>query len=138
MWTQLIEMEAHGLSDTAPDAVADDGFAEGPRSGKADVRPTGLRLADTEGRKQGACKTGALIIYSSEVFRSQQTDTFRKSRDGTLPFGADREFLAASRAAAGKNGAAVLGFHAAPEPVCLGAVAVIRLKSTFRHCGSSI
>jgi len=55
-----------------------------------------------------------------------------------LPFGADGELFAAPRTAAGKNGTPVLGFHSGQEPVRLGAVAVIRLKSTFRHCGSSI
>jgi len=138
MWAQLLEVETHGLADAAADAVTDHGFAQGPGGGEADVRSVGLWLADAERREKGARVTGTPIINSSEVFRSQQADTFRKSRDGALPFGADREFLAASRAAAGKNGPAILGFHAGPEPVRLGAVAVIRLKSTFRHFSSMI
>jgi hypothetical protein len=138
LWTQLIELQAHGLTDAAPDAVADHGFAEGPGSGEADMRPIRLRLTDAERSEQRARETGAPIVNSAEVFRSQQTDTFRKSRDGALPFGANREFLAAPRAAAGKNGPAVLGFHPGHEPVRLGAVAVVRLKSTFRHFSSSI
>jgi len=131
-------VETHGLADAAPDAVTDHGFAEGPGSGEADVRSVGLGLADAESREKGAREAGTLVINSAEVFRSQQTDTFRKSSDGALPFGADREFFAATRAATGQNGPAILGFHAGPEPVRLGAVSVIRLKSTFRHFGSMI
>ena len=138
LWTQLIEMETHGLADAAPDAVADHGFAEGPGSGETDVRTVSLRLTDAERGEERARETGTPIVNSAEVFRSQQTDTFRKSRDGALPFGADSEFFAAPRAAAGKNGPAVLGFHSGHEPVRLGAVAVVRLKSTFRHFSSSI
>jgi hypothetical protein len=50
-----------------------------------------------------------------------------------LPLGTDGEFLAAAGAAPGKNGPAVLGLHARAEPVRFGAMAVVRLKSTFRH-----
>jgi hypothetical protein len=138
LWAQLIEVETHGLADAAPNAVTDHGFAEGPRSGEADVRSVGLWLADAECREEGARETGTRVINSSEVFRSQQADTFRESRDGALPFGADREFFAAPRAAAGQDGPAVLGFHAGSEPVRLGAMAIIRLKSTFRHFSSTI
>jgi hypothetical protein len=138
LWTQLIEMQAHGLADAAPNAVADHGFAKGPGSSEANVRPISLRLMDAKRSEERTRETGAPIVNSAEVFRSQQTDTFRKSRDGALPFGADREFLAAPRAAAGKDGPAVLGFHSGHKPVRLGAVAVVRLKSTFRHFSSSI
>ena len=138
LWAQLVEVETHGLADAAPDAVADHGLAEGPGSGKADMRPLSLGLAETECRKKGTRETGTRIVNPSEVFRSQQADTFRKSRDGALPFGADREFLAPPRTATGKNGPAILGFHPGQKPVRLCAVAVIRLKSTFRHFRSSI
>jgi len=131
-------MKTHGLANAAPDAVADHGFAEGTGRGEANVGPVRFRLADAESREKGAREAGALIVNSSEIFRSQQTDTFRKSRDGALPFGADREFFAAARTPAGKNGPAVLGFHSGPEPVRFGAVTVVRLKSTFRHLSSSI
>ena len=79
-------METHGLADAAADAVTDHGFAKGPGSGEADVRSAGLRLVDAERREKGARETGTRIINPAEVFRSQQTDTFRKSRDGALPF----------------------------------------------------
>jgi hypothetical protein len=131
-------VETHGLADTPPDAVSDHGFAKGPGSGETDVRTVGLRLADAKRREEGTRETGTRVINSPEVFRSQQADTFRKSRDRALPFGADREFFAAPRAATGKNSPPVLGFHAGPEPMRLGAVAVIRLKSTFRHFSSTI
>ena len=79
-------MQAHGLADAAPDTVADHGFAEGPGRGEADVRPIRLRLADAERRKERAGKARAPIVNSSEVFRSQQTDTFRKTGDGKATF----------------------------------------------------
>jgi hypothetical protein len=135
---QLIEMQSDGLADAAPDAIADDGLPQGAGSGKADMRPVGLGFADTKGREKGPCKPGTLIVNSAEVFRSQQANTFRKSSDGWLPFGADGKLFASARATAGKNGTPVLGFHPGQEPVRLGAVAVVRLKSTFRHFSSSI
>ena len=137
LWAQLIEMQADGLADTPLDAVADHGFAEGAGCSEADMRPVGLRFADAERREERARDTGALIVNSSEVFRPQQTNTFRKSRDGALPFGADSEFLAAAGAAAREYSPAILGFHARPEPVRLGAVAIVRLKGTFRHLSST-
>jgi hypothetical protein len=130
-------MEADGLADTPLDSVADHGFAEGAGCSEADMRPISLRFADAERRKERAGETGALIVNSSEVFRPQQTNTFRKSRDGALPFGADSELLAATGATAREDGPAVLSFHARPEPVRLGAVAIVRLKGTCRHLSSN-
>jgi hypothetical protein len=49
------------------------------------------------------------------------------------PFVADSQLVAALRAPAGQNGAAVLGLHALAEAVSLGPLPVIRLKSTFWH-----
>ena len=135
---QSIEMQADGLADAPLDAVADHGFAEGAGCGEADMRPVVLRFADAERREERARETGTPIVNSSEVLRPQQTDTFRKSRDGALSFGADSEFLAATGTAAREDGSPVLGFHARPEPVRFGAVAIIRLKGTFRHLISSI
>ena len=54
------------------------------------------------------------------------------------PFVADREFMAAPCAAARQHGAAIFRFHARPEPMGLGALAIIRLKCTFRHWLSSL
>ena len=48
-------------------------------------------------------------------------------------FIADRQFVAATSPAAREHGAAILGFHARAESMCLGALAIIRLKCAFRH-----
>jgi hypothetical protein len=48
----------------------------------------------------------------------------------------DAEFLAANGAAARENGLAVRGLHASPKTVGFHATPVIRLKGSFRHCGS--
>jgi hypothetical protein len=131
-------VEAHGLADPPLDAVSHHGFAEGAGAGEANVRTFRLRFADAECRKQGPGKPGTLVINPAEIFGTQQTDTFRKTRDGTLPLGANGQFLAAASAAPGQNGASVLGLHTGAKPVRLGAVAVVRLKSTFRHVSSII
>jgi hypothetical protein len=102
------------------------------------MRPLRLRFADTKCRKQGPGEPGTLVIYPAEVFGTQQTDTFRKTRDGALPLGADGQFLAAACAAPGQNGASVLSFHTGAKPMRFGAVTIVRLKSTFRHVSSSI
>ena len=113
------------------------GIAERTGCREADSRPIGLRFMDAEGREQRAGVARSMVIDSSEIFRSQQTGTFRKTSDGALPFGADSEFLAAPRAAARKHRAAVLGLHAGAESVSLRTVTIIRLKGAFRHFSSS-
>jgi hypothetical protein len=52
-------------------------------------------------------------------------------------FVADRQLMAAPRAAARKHGAAIFGLHPGPESVSLRALAIIGLKCTFRHGLSS-
>lgn len=52
-------------------------------------------------------------------------------------FVADRQLVAALCAAARQHGAAILGFHPGPESMSLRALAIIRLKCTFRHWLSS-
>ena len=138
LWAQPIEVKADGLADAPLDTVAHDRFTDGARDSETDMRPIRLRLADTKSGEEGSGEPGTLVINSSEVFGSQQTDTFRKTRDGVLPLGADGQFLAATGAAAGENGAAVLGLHTGAKPVRFSAMAIIRLKSTFRHFSSSI
>ena len=138
LWAQLIQVEAHGLADAPLDAIAHHGFAERARAGEADTRPVGFEFANAESREEGARESGTLVVNSAEVFRTQQTDTFRKTRDGELPLGTDSQFLAAACAAAGENGASVLGLHTGAEPVRLGAVTIVRLKGTFRHFSSSL
>jgi hypothetical protein len=135
---QPVEVEADRLADTPFDTVPHDRFANGARDSKADMRSVRLRLSDTKSGEEGPGEAGTLVINSSKVFGSQQTDTFRKTRDGVLPLGANGQFLAATCATTGENGAAILGFHTSAKPVRFGAVAIIRLKGTFRHFSSSI
>ena len=131
-------MEADGLADPSFDSVSHHGLAEGARAGEANMRSFQLRFADTKCRKQGSGEAGTLVINPAEVFGTQQTDTFRKTRDGALPLGANGQFLAAASAAPGQNGASVLGLHTGAKPVRFSAMAVIRLKGTFRHFIPSI
>jgi hypothetical protein len=138
LWAQLTKLEADRLADASLDAVSHHGFAEGARAGEADMRPLQLRFANTKCRKEGPSELRAVVIYPAEVFGTQQTDTFRKTRDGALPLGANGQFLAAACAAPGQNRASVLGFHTGAKPMRFGAVAIVRLKSTFRHFSSSI
>jgi len=76
-------MGTHGLPDAAPDAVADHGFPESARHGKADMGTIGLLLADGKRREERARILRALIVYPAEILGTQQTDTFRKTRDGS-------------------------------------------------------
>ena len=131
-------MQSDGLADAAPNAIPHHGLTNGAGNGKTDAWTVQLRLADREGGKQRACEFGARVVNPSKVFGSQQTNTFRKTRDGGLPLVADRKLFPPCRPAAGENGPAVLGFHARAEAVRFRAVAVIRLKGAFRHDRSNI
>ena len=75
-------MEAYRLPDPSLDAVSHHGFAEGARAGEADMRPLWQSFLDTKCRKQGPGEPGTLVINPAEVFGTQQTDTFRETRDG--------------------------------------------------------
>jgi hypothetical protein len=138
LWVQPFQLKPHGFADTPLDPVARHGFAERPGGCKSNARSAGFGLAKTERGEKRTGKARSIVIDSSEILRSQQADTFRKAWDGRLPFVADRELLTATGAPAGQYGAAILGFHAAKESVGLSALAVIRLKSTFRHSRSII
>jgi hypothetical protein len=138
LWIQPIEVEAHGLPDAPLDAVPRHRLAQAAGRREPDVRTGRLRLAQAEGREQRAGKPGALVIDSSEIFRSQEADTFRKTRDGALPLGTDGEFFPASGPAARKHRATIFGLHAAAKSVRLRTVTIIRLKGAFRHFSSSI
>jgi hypothetical protein len=131
-------LKPHGFADTPPDPVPHNGFAESPGRSKSDARAAVCGFTKAERREQRTGKAGSFVVNSPEIFRSQQADTFRKTWDGRLPFVANRELFAAPGAAAGQYGAPILGFHAAAETVGFRAVAIIRLKSTFRHFSSSI
>jgi hypothetical protein len=138
MWVQPIEVEAHGLPDAPLDAVTRHRLTKGAWRCEPDVRPGGLRRTEAKRREQRAGIPGALVVDSSEIFRSQEADTFRKTRNGTLPLGTDGEFFSASGPAARKHRAAILGLHAGAKSVRLRAVTIIRLKGAFRHFSSSI
>ena len=131
-------MEAHGLAHAPLDAVPHHGFAECAGNSESDVRSHGRRFANAERREEGAGVAGSLVINSTEILRSQEADTFRKTSDGTLPLGADGKFLSAARPAAREHRTPVLGLHAGQKAVRFGTMAIIRLKSTFRHLISSI
>jgi hypothetical protein len=131
-------VEAYGLSDTPLDAVPHHRLAESPWRREPDMWPGSLRLAEAKSREQRAGEPGALVIDSSEIFRSQEADTFRKTRDGALPLGTDGEFFPAPGPAARKHRATIFGLHAAAKSVRLRAVTIIRLKGAFRHFSSSI
>ena len=79
-----------------------------------------------------------MVIDAPEFFRSQQAYTFGKTGDEILPLGTDSEFLAAPGPAPRQHRAAILGLHTGKETMRFGTVAIIRLKSTFRHLVSSI
>jgi hypothetical protein len=136
--TQPIQLQSDGLADATPDAIPYHGFADGAGNGKTDTRAIRRRLPDHESREQRARILRPVVVYPSEVFGPQQTNTFRKTSDGGLPLGADRQLVTAAGAAAGENGASVLSLHPGAEAVRLGAMAIIRLKSAFRHDDSRI
>ena len=75
-------MKAYGLPDTPLDTVAHHSLTDGARQSKADVGTIRLRFPKAESGEQGAGKAGPLVVNSPEILRSQQTDTFRKTRDG--------------------------------------------------------
>ena len=131
-------METYGLPHAPPYAIARHSLAHRARYCKADARTVRLRVPQAKSREQGTGKAATFIINFTEIFRPQDTDTFRKTWDGRLPFVADGEFLASSGAPAREHRAAILGFHPAAEAVRLDTLSIIRLKSAFRHFGSSI
>jgi hypothetical protein len=124
--------------DAPPDPVTHHGFADGAGDRETDTRSIGLGLAYRKSGKQRAGKLRAPVVNPSEIFGAQQADTFRKTSDGNLPLGADRELFASTGTAAGEHGASVLRLHPGTEAVRLGTVAIIRLKGAFRHGCSSI
>jgi hypothetical protein len=71
-----------GLAKAPPDPIARDGLADRAGKCKADARSVGLRFADEERREQGTGIFRASVINPAEILGAQQTDTFRKTRDG--------------------------------------------------------
>ena len=88
-------MMTYGFAHSPTDAISHHGLPDGALQCEADVRAVRLRLADTKSREERVRISRALIVNSSEIFGSQQADTFRKTSDGELPLGADSKFRAA-------------------------------------------
>ena len=135
---QPIQEQPDRFADPPPDAISRHRPAQRARSSETDSRSRRLGPAKAECGEQRARVTGALVIDSSEILRSQQADTFWKTSDGILPLGTDRQLLAAAGAPPRQHGAAILGLHATAESMGLGPVAIIRLKCAFRHSSSRI
>jgi hypothetical protein len=138
LWIHPIDIKADGFAHAAPDAVSHHSLPHSPRDSEADLWAIRLRFADEEGGKERTCELGSLVINPSKVFGTQQTNTFRKTSYGKLPLGADRELVASASATPREHGPPVLGFHTGTEAVRLRAMTIIRLKSAFRHCCSSL
>ncbi len=136
--TQPIERLAHGFAQPAFDAIARHGLAEGARNREPDAGPSGIRFPNAKGRETRSRKPAALFVNPSKILRSQEADTFRKTSDGLVPFGADRELLAPTRPAPRQHRTPILGLHASAEAVRLGAPAVVRLVRALRHSSCSI
>ncbi len=134
---QPIESAAHGFAKPPFNAIAGHRLAQGAGHRESDPGAVHFRVASAERRKTGARKSAPLVVHRSEILRSQQADTFRKTSDGLVPFGADRELLPPTGPATGQNRTAILGLHAGAETVRFGAPAIIRLKRTFRHSCSN-
>jgi hypothetical protein len=81
LWAQLAELEAYSLANPSLNPISHDGLAECAGAGETNVRSFELRFPDTECRKEGAGKPGTLVVDSTEIFGTQQADTFRKTRD---------------------------------------------------------
>ncbi len=133
---QPIERVADGLTQPPLDAVSDHGLAERARNRKPDAGSSGVRVAEAKGGKARTREPATLVVDPSEILRAQETDTFRKTRDGLVPLGADRELFAPTRPAPREHRTAILSLHAGTETVRFGAPAIIRLKRTLRHSGS--
>jgi hypothetical protein len=138
LWIQPFQLETHRLANAPPYAVARHGLPHCAWHGEADVRSPTLGASQAKSREERTGEAATFIIDFTKIFRPQDTDTFRKTRDGRLPFVANRQLLTSSSAAARKHSPAILGFHPAAKAMSLGALAIIRLKSAFRHLSSSI
>ncbi|HXK04002.1 MAG TPA: hypothetical protein VMS37_16480 [Verrucomicrobiae bacterium] len=67
LWAQLVQMQAHCLSQTPFDAISHHGLAERARHRETDARTVTARLPYTEGGEDRAAVAGAFIVNSSEI-----------------------------------------------------------------------
>lgn len=135
---QPIERVADSFPHPALDPIPDHRVAERTRNRKPDAGSGCVRVAKAKSGKARTRKAATLVVNPSEILRAQETNTFRKTSDGLMPFGADRELLAPTRPAPRENRTAILSLHAGAETVRFDAPAIIRLKRTFRHSDSSL
>lgn len=135
---QPIERVAYGFTQPPFDPVARHSLAQRTGDRKSNPRSFRVWIANAKGGKARPRKPAALVINPSEVLRSQQADAFRKTSDGLVPFGADRELLAPTRSAPREHRPAILRLHSGAETVRLGALAVVWLIRTLRHSSSTI
>jgi hypothetical protein len=135
---QPIELRPDRFPYTPPDAVPHHSFSNCPRNGEANTRPFNIHIPHVECREKWTGKSFAGVIDPSKVRGFKEADTFGETRDGVLPLGADGQLFASASPAAREHGPSVFGSHAGEESMRLGTLAVIRLKSAFRHCSSSI
>ena len=75
-------MQADGLAYPPPDPVAHHCLAERARGSETDARPA--RFPHAECREERAREAGTLVVNSAEIRGSQQTNTFRETRDAYL------------------------------------------------------
>ena len=81
MRIQPMQLAADGLADTPLDTVTRHRLAEGTRRGETNLGTIRQFLPNAESGEKGAVEAAALIVHSSEIFGSQQADTFRKTWD---------------------------------------------------------
>ena len=79
MRVQPIQVAAYGLAHTPLDTVASHGLAERAGRRETNVRAIRLRFADAERREERTTEAATVVVNSSEIFGSQQADTFRKT-----------------------------------------------------------
>jgi hypothetical protein len=79
MRVQPIQMAAYGLADTPLDTVARHGLSERAGHRETNVGTIRLRFAYTESGEERATVAAPVVVNSSEIFGSQQADTFRKT-----------------------------------------------------------
>lgn len=81
LWTQLIQVEADGLTQAPLDAISHDGFADRARQGESDVRTRRLGFTDAERREERSRDANPMVVNPSKILRSENADTFRKAWD---------------------------------------------------------
>ncbi len=135
--TQYRETGAHSLPDSPLDPVADHRVAQRARHRDAHLGPPARFIKQNKSQQRGARVAGAALIDGTELAGTQNPDTFGKTRDERLPFGADGKLVPSFGPAPRQDGPAVLGLHPNPEAVSFGAFAIVGLIRTFRHCALS-